>query len=70
MIFTKDLLVCSQCMIYDGFFRGGGSWAPDSCPKCGGTDCTLFQNLNFLQKRKARRLNIKLWEKHYGKANE
>lgn len=52
--FGKDTLFCSKCLIRDGHFRGGGSWAPDSCPKCGGTDCTMYQNLSVWHKIKAK----------------
>lgn len=62
MKFGDDQLVCSKCLIYDGFFRGGGSWAPDSCPKCGGTDCTMYKNLTLFQKKKAEKLKEKMWQ--------
>jgi hypothetical protein len=29
----NNQLVCSKCLIADYFFRGGGSWLPDMCPK-------------------------------------
>jgi len=53
--FNKDELFCSKCLIHDAFFKGGGSWASNGCPKCGGTDCTMYQNLAFIQKIKVRK---------------
>lgn len=54
----SNRLLCKKCLIDDGFFRGGGSWAPDSCPNCGGTDCVWFDNLNWSRKQKA----LKIYE--------
>lgn len=60
--FNKDELFCSKCLIHDTFFKGGGSWASSSCPECGGTACTLYQSLTFVQKVKARKKFDIMWK--------
>lgn len=55
--FNKDELFCSKCLISDSLFRGGGSWAPDCCPNCGGTACTMYQDLTPMQKLRALSVN-------------
>lgn len=59
---TKGRRLCKKCLIDDGFFRGGGSWAPDCCPKCGGTECIIYERLSIIKKSKARSINDKLWD--------
>jgi hypothetical protein len=61
-------LLCKKCLIDDSFFVGGGSWSPNGCPKCGGTDCVLYKDLNPLKKAKAQKLFKKYWNKKYGRA--
>lgn len=56
--FNEDELFCSNCLTPDRFFRGGGSWAPDCCPKCGGTDCTMYKDLALIQKMIVQALEI------------
>ena len=53
--FNKFERFCPKCIIHDTFFEGGGSWISDSCPKCGGTECIMYQNLTLVQKFKARK---------------
>ena len=50
--FNKDELFCIKCLIHDTFFVGGGSWVSNNCPKCGGTDCILYEDLTWVQKIK------------------
>ena len=54
--------LCKKCLVDDGFFSGGGSWAPDSCPKCGGTECVMYENLPPRKQKKARKLKAKMWQ--------
>ena len=59
--------LCIKCLIDDGFFNGGGSWAPDSCPKCGGTHCIMYEALpNFMQ-LEAKIINDILWDERWKK---
>lgn len=60
--------VCKKCLVHDYFFVGGGSWAPDACPKCGGTECVLYEELSPLKKAKVQRLFRKHWNKKFGRA--
>ena len=57
MKLRDDQLICTKCLVADHFFRGGGSWAPDSCPHCNNTLCTTAKFL----KRKDRKRADKLW---------
>jgi len=59
------LLLCKKCLIADSFFVNGGSWAPDNCPECGGTECVWFENLSFVQQAKARVLFEKMWKEKW-----
>ena len=59
--FHKDEMFCSKCLIHDTFFTGGGGWSPSSCPECGGTDCTLYKNLTFIQKSKVKEKFDVMW---------
>ncbi len=56
---------CTKCLIHDTFFKGGGSWIPDRCPKCGGTECRMWQSLSFFEKKSARKLFDKMWEEKH-----
>lgn len=58
-------IVCSKCLILDSFFIGGGSWSPDRCPKCNGTDCILIENLSANNKRKANAIYREMWKKKW-----
>ena len=60
-------LLCKNCLIDDGFFTGGGSHAPDGCPKCGGTECVWFEDLSPKDKRRAQKLFDKMWEEKWQK---
>ena len=60
--FDKNEFFCKKCMIHDTFFVGGGSWAPECCPKCKGTDCTAYRNLSFMQRIKAKKLFDEMWQ--------
>ena len=53
--FSKNELFCIKCLISDGFFRDGGSWIPDRCPKCGGTECINYGGLTIFQKLEVRK---------------
>jgi hypothetical protein len=66
--FDKGELYCKKCGIHDSFFGNGGSWAPDSCPECGGTECITYENMSHLQKSKARDLFFKMWRKKFNLA--
>jgi len=67
----QNRLLCKKCLIDDGFFVGGGSWAADGCPKCGGTDCVWYEHIGPLQKLKAQKINDKMWsEKWLKKENQ
>lgn len=37
---------CTKCLIHDTYFRGGGSWAADLCPECGGYACRAWKSLS------------------------
>jgi len=63
----KNRLLCKKCLIDDGFFVGGGSWSPNNCPKCGGTDCVWYDSLGFFKKLKAQKINDKLWSEKWQK---
>ena len=54
--FNKDELFCKECYLHDMFFRGGGSWAPDSCPICKGTATIMFEDMDLLQRIRAVKL--------------
>ena len=60
---NKDELFCPKCLMHDTFFVGGGSWTPDNCPKCKGTDCIMYGNLTTIEKIKADYLFYKMWKK-------
>lgn len=62
---NKDELFCLKCLIHDTFFVGGGSWAPNCCPKCRGTDCIRYENLTPIQKIKAKKLFNIMWKKKW-----
>ncbi len=65
---NDDNLFCPRCLIHDHFFTGGGSWAPDSCPNCGGTACTMFKNLSAYNQKLAKKRFKRMWkEKHNAK---
>ena len=65
MSLKDDELVCKNDLIHDHFFEGGGSWAIDHCPKCGGCECILVKNLGFFKRWKANRIFDIMWkEKH------
>ena len=66
----KGRLLCKKCLIDDHFFRGGGSWAPDSCPKCGGTDCVMWEDLSFIKQMKALSLKNKMWKEKWQRKNQ
>lgn len=57
--------VCKHCLIEEHFFNGGGSWAPDFCPKCRGEDYVMFGSLSLADKIKADRLFNKMWKEKY-----
>ena len=59
-------LFCKKCLIADYFFRGGGSWAPDVCPECGGYECVTYGSLGPLAKYRAQKLFDKMWEEQWG----
>lgn len=66
----KDRLVCTECLIDDGFFVVGGSWTPDVCPQCGGVDCRWYEDLTYEEKLKATEIYKRMWrEKHNLKEN-
>ena len=65
----KGRLLCKKCLIDDGFFIGGGSWAADNCPKCGGTECVWYENLGPLQKLRAQQIYDKMWGEKWLKRN-
>lgn len=67
--FYKNDMFCVKCLLHDHFFRGGGSWAPDSCPICGGTETILWRNMGFLRHLKAKKLFDKWWNKEQGLDN-
>lgn len=56
-------MVCTKCLIRDGFFVGGGSHAPDLCPNCNGYETTLVKNLSILNRIKANKLHKHMWQK-------
>lgn len=58
-LFKSDLF-CVECLILDSFFVDGGSWIPDRCPKCKGTDCILYEDMTPEQKAKAH-IVIRQW---------
>lgn len=64
--FNSDALFCKKCLIHDHFFRGGGSWAPDSCPKCGGTECITWNKVSIFKRNKVAKLFSKMWEQEHG----
>lgn len=61
----KGRLLCKKCLIDDGFFVGGGATAADGCPECGGTACVWYENLNFLQKSKAKKIYDRMWKEKW-----
>lgn len=61
-MFGDNDMFCITCLIHDRFFEGGGSWAPDSCPVCNGTETILWKDMSLLQHRIARKILIK-WKK-------
>lgn len=60
--FNKHEFFCKKCIIHDTFFKGYGSWIADNCPKCGGTECTMYMNLSSIQKIKARKKFDIMWK--------
>lgn len=66
---NKDELFCIKCLIPDRFFREGGSWSIDICPKCGGTACIMYQDLSLFRKFRVHLYEIILTFKK-GKKNE
>jgi hypothetical protein len=62
MKLADNQLVCSTCLIPDGFFVNGGSHAPDNCPNCKGSVCTLYKNLSIVNKARARKIRAKLFK--------
>ena len=66
MELAKDQIVCERCLIYDGFFIDGGSWIPDRCPNCKGTNCKMYDNLDPISKIRANFLLNKMWKEKYG----
>ena len=57
---------CKKCLISDSFFTGGGSWAPDSCPKCKGTACVAWCDLSPARQEEAQKINDVLWKQKWG----
>ncbi len=66
MKFNDDEMFCKKCFLRDGFFTGGGSWSPNACPICGGTETILYKNMNNKQRRIASKLQKEWWIKKYG----
>ena len=62
---NADELFCSECLIHDTFFVGGGSWSSDGCPKCKGTDCIRYENLTTTEKIKANHLFDIMWKEKW-----
>ena len=51
----------------NGFFKGGGSWSPDSCPKCKRADNVVpFKKLTIEQKATAIRTFDRIWKEKWG----
>lgn len=57
--------VCKRCLIEEHWFRGGGSWSPDLCPKCKQDDLVTFGNLSEKDKLKADKLYKDMWYKKH-----
>jgi len=60
--FGNDSLFCTKCLIHDTHFRGGGSWAADLCPRCGGYECRAWESLSNEEKEIAGTLFDKMWK--------
>jgi len=63
-MYNNETIVCSKCLIHETFFMGGSKWAPTYCPKCGGVDYTIYNNLSFIKKMRAKHLFKKMWRQH------
>ena len=64
--FDKNEFFCAECLIHDSFFKGGGSWSPDSCPKCKRADNVVpFKKLTIEQKATAIRKFDKMWKEKW-----
>lgn len=66
--FNKGELFCKKCFIHDTFFKEHGSHIADSCPKCGGSECIMYEHMSFLQKSKARDLFVVMWREKFNLA--
>jgi len=66
--FGENAEFCSKCLTHDKWWTGGGSWAPDRCPRHNEDDgdAILWKNMSILQKRAAAKLFAKMWKDAYG----
>lgn len=62
----ENCLFCKKCYLHDYWFVGGGSWAPDGCPICGGTACVEFKDIPNKEKNKAIDEHLRRWKEKYG----
>ena len=61
-LFLDNAMFCKDCFLYDYWFTGGGSWAPERCPFHPKSDeVILWKQMTKAQRKKAARWHDSLW---------
>lgn len=66
-LFLDNAMFCKDCFLYDYWFTGGGSWAPERCPFHPKSDeVILWKQMTKAQRKKAARWHDSLWFSKFG----